>query len=279
LKTIRLFIWKFVVPKILLTRVMGLLAEIRFPILKNFFINHFVKKYNVNLSEAVYDNAAQYKTFNDFFIRKLKPNARIFANSKFICPVDGSISAIGIIKSGQLFQAKGHTYTPAALLANAKIADQFNNGLFATLYLAPKDYHRIHMPIAGEVLSMTYVPGKLYSVNPKTVDLIPDLFALNERVIVEFSTAAGKLVMVLVGATIVGSINVVWHGDFLRGTKPWTVDYRQNPNKILLEQGQEMGYFKLGSTVIVLLKGNDSITWLDSLIPMKNIKLGEQFIQ
>lgn len=226
------------------------------------------------MSEAANPDINSYKTFNDFFTRALKPGARTFAESRFICPVDGAISQFGKIKDGQIFQAKGHQYSTLALLGgNAELAEQFSHGSFATLYLSPKDYHRIHMPCDGRLKSMTYVPGDLFSVNPATAQGIPGLFARNERVICEFDSKSGSFVLVLVGATIVGSMATTWHGVVnpprSNSIRRW--DYSNQP---ILKQGEEMGRFLLGSTVVALFP-EDSCTFNPEWHPGKPIQLGQ----
>jgi phosphatidylserine decarboxylase len=206
------------------------------------------------MSEAVQMDPAGYATFNEFFTRALKPGARDIARADLVCPVDGSISQFGPIEDGQIFQAKGHSYSTQALVGgDAALAGAFGGGgHFATLYLSPRDYHRIHMPCAGTLVRMIHVPGDLYSVNPATARTVPGLFARNERVVCVFETAGRPWVLVLVGATIVGSMATVWHGVIDRSRSgPRTWDYRDRP--VVLQQGQEMGRFLLGSTVVLLL--------------------------
>ena len=215
-------------------------------------IRRFVHKYSVNMDEALDSNIASYASFNDFFTRALKPGARPLAIADLICPVDGAVSQFGPISGDQIFQAKGHRYTTTALVGgDAALAAQFKDGSFATLYLSPKDYHRIHMPRDGRLKQMIYVPGDLFSVNPTTARGVPGLFARNERVVCVFESANGPFVMVLVGATIVGSMATVWHGVVnpprLPDVKTWHYD-----QGVELKQGDEMGRFLLGSTVVML---------------------------
>jgi len=209
------------------------------------------------MAEALEDQPADYKTFNDFFTRALKPGARPLASSTWVCPVDGAISQCGRIEKDQIFQAKGHVYSTRALVGgDAQLAALFDDGHFATLYLSPRDYHRIHMPIAGKLKRMVHVPGDLFSVNPTTARGVPGLFARNERVVCEFETVHGPMVMVLVGATIVGSMATVWHGQ-VNPPRPGTVrEWRYESQDIQLAQGQEMGRFLLGSTVVMLMPQN-----------------------
>lgn len=204
---------QYLLPKQALTILAGKLANLKGGNATTAVITWFIKRYKVNMAEAANSEISSYATFNDFFTRPLKTGARVIAKSDFICPVDGAISQFGDIKQDQIFQAKNHNYSTFTLLAgNQKLANQFENGLFACLYLSPKDYHRIHMPCDGKLMSMAYVPGDLFSVNPNTAANVPNLFARNERVVCEFeSVQHGRFVMVLVGATIVGSMATVWH--------------------------------------------------------------------
>jgi len=194
-----------------------------------------------------------YVSFNDFFTRALRPGARPLAQADLICPVDGAISQFGAISGDRIFQAKGHEYTTTALLGgDAALAAHFHGGYFATLYLSPKDYHRIHMPCHGSLLRMIHVPGELFSVNPTTARGVPGLFARNERVVCVFDGPRGPWVLVLVGATIVGSMATVWHG-VVNPPRPGRLrEWSYAPGQHVLEQGAEMGRFLLGSTVVLL---------------------------
>lgn len=279
--TLKLAIFlQYIAPKQLITVVAGKLANLQCKKLTSKVIAWFVKRYQVNMAEAANPDINSYKTFNDFFTRPLKSATRPLAKTKFICPVDGAISQFGNINHDQIFQAKGHDYTTLKLLAGQEtLASKFDNGVFACLYLSPKDYHRIHMPCDGKLLSMTYVPGDLFSVNPTTAANVSDLFARNERVVCEFtSNNHGTFVMVLVGATIVGSMATVWH-DTNNGiiNPPRNKSVRKwsyiNQN-IKLKQGEEMGKFLLGSTVVMLFEKN-TLVFNDSWQPTKNIMLGE----
>jgi phosphatidylserine decarboxylase len=216
-------------------------------------IDWFVKRYNVNMSEAANSDTASYKSFNEFFTRPLKASARPLAAAAYVSPVDGAISQCGPISGDQVFQAKGHSYSTRALVGgDAALAAQFQDGEFATLYLSPRDYHRIHMPCAGRLTRMIYVPGDLFSVNPTTARGVPGLFARNERVVCVFEGAQGPFVMVLVGATIVGSMATVWHG-VVNPPRPGAVrEWTYEMGNIDLAQGEEMGRFLLGSTVVML---------------------------
>jgi phosphatidylserine decarboxylase len=216
-------------------------------------IRRFITHYQVNMGEAQSPDPATYKTFNEFFTRALRPDARPIANATWLCPVDGAISQFGRIDGQLVFQAKGHRYSTRALVGgDAELAAQFDDGDFATIYLSPKDYHRIHMPVAGRLRRMIHVPGKLYSVNPATARNIPELFAVNERVVTVFDTAHGPFVNVLVGATIVGSMATPWHG-VINPPRPGQIrEWRYDKESIELAQGAEMGRFLLGSTVVML---------------------------
>lgn len=228
------------------------------------------------MQEAANPDIGSYQSFNDFFTRPLSANARPIATADFVCPVDGAISQLGAINQDQIFQAKGHSYSTIALLAgDAPLASHFKNGSFACLYLSPKDYHRIHMPCDGTLNSMTYVPGDLFSVNPTTAENVSNLFARNERVVCEFTSKAhGKFTMVLVGATIVGSMATVWHGTVNPPRSKSVEKRRYAAQEIFLAQGEEMGRFLLGSTVVMLFE-KDALTFNTSWEPTRQIKLGE----
>lgn len=268
---------QYILPKQALTILAGKLANLEAEKLTTIVIEWFVKRYKVNMLEAADPNISAYKTFNEFFTRPLKADARPLAKAEFICPVDGAISQFGNIEADQIFQAKGHHYSTSALLGgDAQAAKQYENGHFACLYLSPKDYHRIHMPCSGRLLKMTYVPGALFSVNPATAQGVPGLFARNERVVCEFhSEEHGNFVMVLVGATIVGSMATVWHGIVnpprSSNIRTWSYD-QQN---IQLQQGEEMGKFLLGSTVVMLFQ-KDTLKFNKIWSPAKFVQLGEE---
>jgi phosphatidylserine decarboxylase len=271
---------QYLLPKQAITAIAGKLAHLKGGKTTTAVIRWFVKRYNVNMSEAANPDISAYKSFNEFFTRPLKSDARPLAQAEFICPVDGAISQFGHIQQDQIFQAKGHHYTTAALVGgDIDTAKQYENGLFACLYLSPKDYHRIHMPCDGRLLKMTYVPGDLFSVNPSTAQGVPGLFARNERVICEFTSEKhGNFVMVLVGATIVGSMATVWHdtkGGIINPPRlPSIKAWSYADKNINLKQGEEMGRFLLGSTVVMLFQ-KDSLTFNTAWAPTKTIKLGE----
>lgn len=244
---------QYLIPKQALTVFAGWVAGNPWGGVTTQIIDRFVRKYQVNMAEAANPDTASYSSFNAFFTRALRADARPLAVADFVSPVDGAISQCGAIEGDQIFQAKGHSYSTRALVGgDAALAAQFQGGDFATLYLSPRDYHRIHMPCAGQLLRMLHVPGDLFSVNPSTARGVPDLFARNERVVCVFEGAHGPFVLVLVGATIVGSMATVWHG-VVNPPRPGAVrewHYEQDP--IRLAQGEEMGRFLLGSTVVML---------------------------
>lgn len=271
---------QYIIPKQAITALAGKLAHLQGGSITTSVIKWFAKRYHVNMAEAANSDITTYKSFNDFFTRPLKSGARPIAQANFICPVDGAISQFGSIEQNQIFQAKGHAYSTAALLGgDSHLAEKFKNGHFACLYLSPKDYHRIHMPCDGVLVSMTYVPGELFSVNPTTAQGVPGLFARNERVVCEFTSKAhGHFIMVLVGATIVGSMATVWHDakngiinpPRTRNTRTWTYE-QQN---VSLKQGDEMGRFLLGSTVVMLFQ-KDALQFNADWQPAQTVRLGE----
>jgi len=249
---------QYVMPKQAMTRLAGALASRPLGAITRGAIARFIRRYNVRMDEALQSDPTQYATFNDFFTRALKPGVRPLAEQGWVSPVDGTISQLGPIEHGQIFQAKGHHYTATALVGgDAALAAPYEQGLFATLYLSPRDYHRIHMPWAGRLKRMIHVPGDLFSVNPTTARGVPGLFARNERVVCVFEGQhQGRtfdFVMVLVGATIVGSMATVWHG-VVNPPRPGTVrQWDYTDRQMLLARGEEMGRFLLGSTVVLLL--------------------------
>ena len=244
---------QYLIPKQALTALAGKFASARAGHTTTAVIRWFVKRYQVNMAEAANPDITSYATFNEFFTRPLKPGARPLAPADWVCPVDGAVSQFGAIEQDQIFQAKGHSYSTTALVGgDATLAAQFQDGHFATIYLSPRDYHRIHMPCDGVLRRMIYVPGDLFSVNPTTARGVPGLFARNERVVCVFDTAHGPLVLALVGATIVGSMATVWHGlvNPPRPGRLWEKTYEGGA--VTLRQGEEMGRFLLGSTVVLL---------------------------
>ena len=267
-------------PKQALTSLAGVLAGARGGAATTVAIRAFVQRYGVNMAEAAEPDIAAYATFNEFFTRALKPGARPLAQADLICPVDGAISQFGAIDGDRIFQAKGHHYTTQALVGgDGALAAHFHGGLFATLYLSPRDYHRIHMPCAGRLLRMIHVPGDLFSVNPATAQGVPGLFARNERVVCVFDGEAGPWVLVLVGATIVGSMATVWHGVVNPPRTGRVREWAYHDQDIRLAQGQEMGRFLLGSTVVMLFphppEGGTRLNFNPAWAPGRPIRLGE----
>lgn len=265
-------------PKYFITCIFGYLARRELGALTTFIIKLFAKKYNINMAEAEIEDFEKFSTFNDFFTRKLKDGVRpIYGNDdNLTMPVDGTMAEFGKISYGRLISAKGQDYSLRSLLGgDTEIAKPFQDGEFACIYLSPKDYHRIHMPITGTLKKMIFVPGDYYSVNPTYVKHIDDLFTKNERAVCIFDTACGPMAMVLVGATIVGSIVTTWAGEVspnkLKEVKVW--DYLE---PITIKKGEEMGRFHLGSTVIMTF-APDAIKLADSLATDQKVQLGEHF--
>jgi phosphatidylserine decarboxylase len=272
---------QYVLPKQALTVFAGWVARAHGGRFTHALIRWFIRRYGVNMDEAANDNITQFKSFNEFFTRALKAQARPLSGAAFVCPVDGAISQFGHIQGDHIFQAKGHQYSTQALVGgDAALAAQFHDGEFATIYLSPKDYHRIHMPAAARLRRMIYVPGELFSVNPATAQGVPGLFARNERVVCLFDMPHGPhgetrpLVQVLVGATIVGSMATVWHGVVnpprSRQVREWAYDQQA----FLLGRGEEMGCFLLGSTV-VLLWPKDTIAFNQQWTAGQGVRMGE----
>ncbi|MBV9891827.1 MAG: phosphatidylserine decarboxylase [Rhizobacter sp.] len=267
---------QYVLPKRGLTALAGRVASRERGPTTTRLVRWFVRKYGVDLSEAVESDPAAYASFNDFFTRALKPGVRPIAHADLVCPVDGTISQFGAIEHDQLLQAKGHRYSTNALIGGDQaLAERFHDGSFATLYLSPKDYHRIHMPCDGTLVRMIHVPGSLFSVNPLTARGVPRLFARNERVVCVFeSSVFGVFVLTLVGATIVGSMATVWHGVVnpprVRRVREWHYPERA----VTLKQGEEMGRFLLGSTVVLLFPKR-ALRFNPRWQPGASIRLGE----
>src|SRR5450830_1678828 len=262
-------------PKQLLTVLAGKFASARLGGLTTAVIRRFVARYGVNMQEAANPDIASYASFNEFFTRPLREGARPLADADFICPVDGAISQFGAIERDNIFQAKGHSYTTTALVGgDADLAAQFADGSFATLYLSPKDYHRIHMPCAGSLRRMIYVPGELFSVNPTTALGVPGLFARNERVVCVFDSELGPFVLTLVGATIVGSMATVWQGVVNPPRVGELREWHYGDRQIVLKQGEELGRFLLGSTVVMLFP-KDTVQFNANWQPAGPVQLGE----
>jgi phosphatidylserine decarboxylase len=266
---------QYLFPKQALTTFAGKIANARAGRFTTYLIKWFVRHYGVNMEEAANPDLESYSTFNEFFTRALRPGVRPLAQADYVCPVDGSISQFGAIDDDRIIQAKSHSYSTVALVGgDRELAAWFQHGSFATLYLSPKDYHRVHMPCDGRLTRMIFVPGALFSVNPLTARGVPDLFARNERVVCVFETDDGPFVSILVGATIVGSIATVWHGVVnppgARQVREWLYPSQQ----WVFRKGDEMGRFMLGST-IVLLFPQHRLDFNPEWAPAREVRLGE----
>jgi phosphatidylserine decarboxylase len=268
---------QYIAPQRLLTTFAGWLSERRWVWFKNWQINHLVHRYGASLSEAEFSNVADYPTFNSFFTRQLKPGLRPIAPEPdaLASPADGTISQLGFINKDLLFQAKGFHYSLESLLGGSpQLASLFTNGDFATIYLSPKDYHRIHMPLTGTLRETIFIPGRLFSVSTKTAESIPNLFARNERLICLFDTEVGPIAVILVGAMLVGSINTLWFGTY-RHDQITQVTYPvSGPQSVQFMRGAELGHFKMGSTVIMLLPKN-TVNWSPHLNSHCSVKMGQ----
>jgi phosphatidylserine decarboxylase len=266
---------QYLLPKQALTALAGKFASARLGRLTTWVIRKFVARYKVNMSEAANPDISAYPTFNEFFTRALQAGVRPLSLARLVCPVDGAISQFGTIERDQIFQAKGHRYSTTALVGgDATLAAQFQDGHFATIYLSPRDYHRIHMPAAGRLTRMIHVPGDLFSVNPTTARGVPGLFARNERVVCVFESSEGPFVLVLVGATIVGSMATVWHGMVTPPRSGELREWHYDQKRIELAQGEEMGRFLLGSTVVMLFP-QGPLQFNPSWQPGGPVRLGE----
>ncbi|OGT30062.1 MAG: phosphatidylserine decarboxylase [Gammaproteobacteria bacterium RIFCSPHIGHO2_12_FULL_35_23] len=276
MKTYLFIIFQYLLPHHGLSRLIGVLMNSRKPWLKNRLIKWFIKRYQVDMSIAVIQNINDYKTFNDFFTRQIIPAARPFTFNplNLISPAEGCISQVGGIEQNKILQAKGKVFTLETLFACSKTAKMFNNGRFITVYLSPRDYHRVHMPVSGQLIKMVYVPGRIFSVNPVTTENIPNLFARNERAICLFETEVGPMAVVLVGAMLVASIHTRWQGCVTPAAKSTITAFDYQHTNIFLKQGDELGYFCLGSTVILLFQEN-SFSWLEKIQPGNSIQVKE----
>jgi phosphatidylserine decarboxylase len=270
---------QYLLPHHLLSSLMHRLTRIESTLIKDLIIRTVVDVYKVNMQEAMESDPSRYRSFNDFFTRALRPDARPVTQqpNEIACPADGTLSQAGDIESGYLFQAKGYDYALFELLGgDQEMTAQFEDGHFATIYLSPKDYHRLHMPFAGKLRKMVHVPGRLFSVNETTCRKVPRLFARNERVICLFDTEIGPMAMILVGAIFVSSIETVWAGTVtptrLR-VSSWDYNQPQQSDLVQLEKGEEMGRFNMGSTVILLF-GKDAVEWSENLLPGAPLKMG-----
>ncbi len=266
-----------VLPTRLLSWMIYKITRIEQPAFKNAFIRVFMARFGISLSEAEIEQVERFACFNDFFTRALKPQARpLHADPQvLLSPVDGAVSQFGEIRNGRIFQAKGHDYSAAELLGGADLAAPFDGGEFCTIYLAPNNYHRLHMPLAGTLREWVYVPGRLFSVNPATVRAMPGLFARNERVAAIFDTELGPFAMVLVGAFFVGSIETVWAGRITPPHKRGSLERYQPIAPVALGRGDEMGRFNMGSTVI-LLAPRGRLQWAADLAPAQPLVMGQK---
>jgi len=265
---------QYLLPQHLLSKLMFWFARIETVWIKNTFTRWFINKHQVNLAEAELDNISEYVHFNDFFTRSLKSQARPISESEIISPVDGVISQAGKVKDSQVLQAKGYDFSISQLLGGESV-EKIENGHFATIYLAPKNYHRIHMPIDGKLVSMRYIPGNLFSVNHKTVNKVNRVFARNERLVCLFDTVFGRVAFVLVGAIFVGSMETSWHGQVTPPYGKVVKVYDYTEKEFELFKGEEMGRFNMGSTVIMLLPENAPALKLHS---GQELKMGQSLI-
>lgn len=265
-----------ILPKHALSALMHKLARCKTPWVKNAIIKTIIKQFNVDMSEAAEPNPEAYETFNAFFTRKLRDDVRPLedGSTTVACPVDGAISQIGYIENGEVFQAKGKSFNLSALLGNDALSSEFEDGQFTTIYLSPKDYHRIHFPIDGTLKKMVHVPGELFSVNQTTAEGIDELFARNERVIAFFDTPAGPMAMVMVGAIFVSSIETVWYGEVTPPRHNQIRSWVYNDESFTYKKNDEMARFNMGSTV-VLLYGRDNVAWAEDLAAGDTVRLGQ----
>jgi len=267
---------QYLLPKQLLTVLAGQVANARWGGTTTWIIRRFIEHYGVDMAEAAESDPAAYASFNEFFTRALKPGLRPLAPADLVCPVDGAISQFGAIDEHRILQAKGHGYTTTALLGgDPALAAPFEHGQFATIYLSPRDYHRIHMPCDGRLVRMIHVPGTLFSVNPTTAEGVPELFARNERVVCLFDGARGPWALVLVGATIVGSMATVWHGVVNPPRPGRPREWRYDDRAVTLAQGEEMGRFLLGSTVVLVFPRAAGLRFNPAWAPARPVRLGE----
>ncbi|MEW5010473.1 MAG: archaetidylserine decarboxylase [Cycloclasticus sp.] len=269
-------ILQHILPQHALSAAMHRIARCTKPWFKNFIISRFVQYFQVNMAEATEPNPRKYESFNAFFTRSLNEHARTLESDpeNISCPVDGCISQIGDIRNSQLFQAKGKYFNLSALLGADPMTANFEDGHFTTIYLSPKDYHRIHFPNDATLTKMLHVPGDLFSVNPTTADNIDELFARNERVVAFFDTPAGPMAMVMVGAIFVSSIETIWHGEVTppRHNQVRSWSYKENEHSF--NKNDEMARFNMGST-IVLLYGKDNMSWAEELVAGQTVRLGQ----
>lgn len=268
---------QYILPHHTLSKMMSKLTHCENKIWKNLFIKQIIKHYGVDMNEALEQDINSFKSFNDFFTRELNPAVRPLTTTPnaIACPADGSVSQAGKINDGEIFQAKGKSFTATDLLGGDPArAEPFNNGIYTTIYLSPKDYHRLHMPLTGTLREMVHIPGRLFSVNTATTQSVPGLFARNERVAALFDTDAGPMALVLVGAIFVSSIETVWHGVVTPPSITSVRSWKYQENAPVLKIGQEMGRFNMGSTIIVLF-GNNKAKWDSNFATEKVVRLGE----
>ena len=268
---------QYILPHHALSKMMSKLTHCENKIWKNLFIKQIIKHYGVNMNEALEQDINTFKSFNHFFTRELNSNVRPLTTTPnaIACPADGTVSQAGKINDEDIFQAKGKNFTVTELLGgDSKRAEPFNNGVFTTIYLSPKDYHRLHMPLTGTLREMVHIPGRLFSVNTATTNSVPGLFARNERVAAIFDTDAGPMALVLVGAIFVSSIETVWHGVVTPPSITSVRSWQYQENAPVLKMGEEMGRFNMGSTIIVLLAKNKA-EWDSNFTAENVVKLGE----
>ncbi|QTF91727.1 archaetidylserine decarboxylase [Halomonas sp. BM-2019] len=263
---------QYPLPHHLLSRLVGRLAECRLPWLKNLLVRRFIRQFKVDMSEAADPDPRAYTTFNDFFTRPLKAGARPLGEG-VLSPADGTLSQFGALEAGQLLQAKGHRFSAMDLLGgDGEAARRYLGGSFATVYLSPRDYHRVHMPVGGTLTEMVYVPGRLFSVNAATTEHVPNLFARNERLVCHFDTEQGPMAMVLVGAMIVAAIETVWAGQITPLPRGGVQRIRFD-TPVHLARGEEMGRFKLGSTVVMAFA--EPLAFTEALEPGAKVRMGK----
>ena len=271
--------FQYIIPQHFISKLIGKLANSKNPRLKNFLISYFLKFYEINMEEALEQDISKFDTFNAFFIRRLKPEKRSICKKEqsIVCPVDGEISQIGSIKENKVFQAKGRTFDLFKFLGgDENLCEEFQNGSFSTIYLSPKDYHRVHVPFSGTLRSMCYIPGKLFSVNHATVDSVDNLFDKNERLVTIFDTTNGPMAIILVGAMIVAGIHAVWYEkDFKGQRKIKKINYPKSGAKsVTLQKGEELGHFELGSTVVICFP-DGKMKWEKQLKSGSDVQMGQ----
>lgn len=268
---------QYILPHHFLSNLMSKLTHSENKTWKNLMITQIVKFYGVNMDESKEQNIDNFSSFNQFFTRELKPDARPLTTVEhsIACPADGAVSQARLIEQGKIFQAKGKSFTAIDLLGgDAERAKPFENGSFTTIYLSPKDYHRMHMPVDGTLTDMVHVPGRLFSVNTATTNSVPELFARNERVVCIFDTEYGQMALILVGAIFVSSIETTWHGVVTPPSVSSISSWSYQEDNIVIKKGDEMGRFNMGSTIIVLFE-KDQVKWDDTFVAGKGVKLGE----